>query len=131
MRTIAAYAWEATTAVNETNHLDELQDLLSVDRAQTVDRISSLTKDVFSIVEAARLTATDDEHDSEGSTIAFERSLTSTLLAEATRHLAELDRALERINSGDYGHCERCGEPIALGRLLARPAARTCIRCAA
>lgn len=117
--------------MTDTNRLDELQDLLSVDRAQTLERISSLSRDVESIVEAARLTATDDEHDSEGSTIAFERSLTSTLLAEATRHLAELDRALKRINSGDYGSCERCGEPIAPGRLLARPAARTCMRCAA
>lgn len=116
--------------MTDTNHLDELHDLLSVDRARTWQRISSLSRDVDSIVEAARLTATDDEHDSEGSTIAFERSLTSTLLVEATRHLEELDRALERVSSGDYGSCERCGEPIAPGRLLARPAARTCIRCA-
>lgn len=113
------------------DRLDELHDLLRIDRTDTVARMTSLTKDVDSIVEAARLTATDDEHDSEGATIAFERSLTSTLLAEATRHLAELDQALERLDHGDYGSCERCGEPIAPGRLLARPAARTCISCAA
>lgn len=111
--------------------LTELQGLLGADRERTTDRISALTRDVNSIVAAARLTATDDEHDPEGSTIAYERSLAGALLAEADKHLVELDCALERIVNGDYGRCERCGEPVARERLLARPAARTCIACAA
>jgi RNA polymerase-binding transcription factor DksA len=41
-----------------------------------------------------------------------------------------VDLALARIADGSYGTCERCGEPIGAGRLAARPAARTCIRCA-
>ena len=110
-------------------HLAELHRLLRADRERTAERISGLTRALGSIVEATRLTETDDEHDPEGSTIAYERSLTSTLLAEADKHLAELDRALERIASGDYGSCERCGGLIPSERLLARPAARTCVAC--
>lgn len=41
----------------------------------------------------------------------------------------EIDDALERIESGEYGFCETCGEPIEAKRLLARPEARRCIGC--
>ncbi|MDX6235500.1 MAG: DnaK suppressor protein [Kribbellaceae bacterium] len=107
-----------------------LRELLTADRAATADRIATLSQDLAGMVEAARLVATDDEHDPEGSTIAFERSQTSAFLADARTHLADLDSALERIDAGDYGRCEHCGKPIAAERLLARPSARTCIDCA-
>jgi DnaK suppressor protein len=108
----------------------ELRTLLAADRAATADRIAALSQDIEAIVEAARLVATDDEHDPEGSTIAFERSQATAFLADARKHLDDLDAALKRIDAGDYGRCERCGRPIAPERLLARPAARTCIACA-
>jgi RNA polymerase-binding transcription factor DksA len=92
--------------------------------------ISSLTLRFTSIVEATRLTATDDEHDPEGSTIAYERSHTSALLAAANNHLADVDAALAKITNRSYGRCERCDKTISTERLLARPAARTCIACA-
>ncbi|EFQ83746.1 hypothetical protein HMPREF0063_11409 [Aeromicrobium marinum DSM 15272] len=108
----------------------ELQQQLWADRERTRDRIAGLTGNVASIVEAARDTATDDEHDPEGATIAFERSQAGALLAAARRHLADVDAALDRIAAGTYGRCERCGLAVARERLLARPAARTCITCA-
>ncbi|WP_405060781.1 TraR/DksA family transcriptional regulator [Kribbella sp. NBC_01505] len=110
--------------------LTELRRLLTADREHTRELITSLTENVSTIVEASRLTATDDEHDPEGSTIAFERSQTSALLAAATAHLADVDLALERLTSDTYGRCEHCGAPISPERLLVRPAARTCITCA-
>ena len=39
--------------------------------------------------------------------------------------------ALKRLETGRYGMCERCGQPIGEERLAAQPAAVTCIRCAA
>ncbi len=110
--------------------LTELRELLSADRTRTRDLITALTHNFTSIVEATRLTATDDEHDPEGATIAFERSQTSALLAAATTHLADVDHALARITNNTYGHCEKCNSTISPNRLLARPAARTCITCA-
>ncbi|PWV44775.1 TraR/DksA C4-type zinc finger protein [Nocardiopsis sp. L17-MgMaSL7] len=108
----------------------EIRGLLTADRERTSALILSLTRSFDSIVEATQDTATDDEHDPEGSTIAFERSHTSAALAAAERHLADVDAALERIAQGRYGRCERCGEPVSPERLLARPVARTCIACA-
>lgn len=112
-------------------HLTELSELLTADRARTTERIVALSGNVTSIVEAVRFTATDDEHDPEGATIAFERSQASSLLASATEHLTDVDLALRRITEGAYGSCAVCGAPIPVERLLARPTARTCIACAA
>ncbi len=40
-----------------------------------------------------------------------------------------LERALERIKDGTYGHCRSCGELIHLERLKAVPHATLCIQC--
>src|SRR5436190_10347107 len=37
--------------------------------------------------------------------------------------IAKIDSALRRIDEGEYGWCEVSGEPIGLGRLIARPVA--------
>jgi RNA polymerase-binding protein DksA len=41
--------------------------------------------------------------------------------------ITEIDNALERIANGTYGKCERCGKPIPLKRLEARPFSTLCI----
>ena len=41
----------------------------------------------------------------------------------------ELLTALERIELGEYGECESCGETIGVKRLMARPVADLCIDC--
>ncbi|QCB50548.1 molecular chaperone DnaK [Rhodococcus sp. PAMC28707] len=71
----------------------------------------------------------DDEHDPEGSTIAFERAKVIGLARDAEDEVRELDSARERVASGSYGVCERCGSAIADPRLEALPAARRCIVC--
>jgi len=37
--------------------------------------------------------------------------------------ITKIDAAIRRIEDGDYGFCEVSGEPIGLGRLVARPIA--------
>jgi RNA polymerase-binding protein DksA len=50
--------------------------------------------------------------------------------AVISNDIASVRRALDRIDEGTYGECVRCGEPIAEGRLEARPEASLCIACA-
>lgn len=45
------------------------------------------------------------------------------------RLLKEVVSALQKINEGGFGDCERCGEAIAEKRLEALPFARYCIDC--
>jgi RNA polymerase-binding transcription factor DksA len=108
-----------------------VSEALAGDRASTVQRIAALTREFDGIVESAALGATDDEHDPEGATIAFERAQTASLLEQARARLADMDQAIRSIEAGIYGICEDCGQPISAERLAARPAARTCIGCAA
>jgi RNA polymerase-binding transcription factor DksA len=103
---------------------------LLTERARVVAQIEALTQEFEGIVEAAELVATDDEHDPEGHTIAFERQLVASLLSEARSHLRSLDDAIARLATGTYGLCESCGQPIGEERLAALPATRTCIGCA-
>jgi DnaK suppressor protein len=106
------------------------RDLLESEHSRTEQRHAALTEDHAGMVEASRDTNADDEHDPEGATIAFERSQVDALVRQARQHLTEIDSALQRLVDGTYGTCERCGEPIALARLEARPTARTCVGCA-
>jgi DnaK suppressor protein len=57
----------------------------------------------------------------------FERELGTGLEEGAQQMLEQIERALARIDEGTYGICERCGQPIAEERLLAKPAATLCI----
>jgi DnaK suppressor protein len=103
---------------------------LTRDRDSTAMRIEALTRDLDGVIEAASDVATDDEHDPEGATIAFERARVAALLDGAAAHLIDIDRASDRLRDGSYFDCEQCGQPIASERLEARPVARTCIACA-
>jgi DnaK suppressor protein len=107
-----------------------VREVLAAERAEIVGRIGALNRSMEDIVSASLSANGDDEHDPEGSTIAFERAQVAALLAQATAHLTESTEALRRLEAGGYGHCERCGAAIARERLLARPTARTCIDCA-
>jgi DnaK suppressor protein len=111
--------------------VDRAVDLLAAERRQTLQRLTGLTRDFDTVVAASRDTNADDEHDPEGATIAFERSQIGALARQARHHLDEIDAAVARLEAGTYGTSERCGTPIGEERLAARPAARTCIRCAA
>jgi DnaK suppressor protein len=103
---------------------------LAAEREETVERIAALERQIEGLAEEQALTAHDDEHDPEGVTIASQRAQLQGLLAGARRDLAALDRAADRLATGLYGRCVRCGGDIGEARLEALPAAETCIACA-
>ena len=103
---------------------------LAQERQAALDLLASLERDFSAIVEASGRANADDEHDPEGATIAFERQHVAALLDQARRQLAQADAAILRLDTGHYGMCEQCGQPIPAARLTARPTATTCIGCA-
>ena len=110
--------------------MEALRRALDAARVEAEARLASLIDEYDAVVAASRDTNADDEHDPEGSTIAFERSQIGTVVRLARHQLVEIEAAQARLDAGTYGSCETCGEPIGEARLEARPAARTCIRCA-
>jgi RNA polymerase-binding transcription factor DksA len=103
---------------------------LAAERADTLERLSGLEREFRGIIESADTAGTDDEHDPEGATIAFERQHVAALLSQAREHLTQIDAAMRKLAEGSYGRCERCGQDIGAARLAARPAATTCMSCA-
>jgi DnaK suppressor protein len=107
-----------------------IRDVLNMERAETLARIHAMQSDLDAIVDASANANSDDEHDPEGSTIAYERAQVTALLGGAQMNLEDLDRALARLSAGDYSVCERCNSQISAERLAALPAGRTCFDCA-
>ena len=81
-------------------------------------------------MEATSDVATDDEHDPEGHTIAWERQQIAALLDETRTTLVAIEAAEQRLDDGTYGFCVTCGREIAAARREALPATLTCVDCA-
>jgi DnaK suppressor protein len=45
--------------------------------------------------------------------------------------IRQIEQALDRINTPDYGVCSECGEEISFTRMKARPTAELCVECQA
>ncbi len=93
-------------------------------------QIVALTRSFDDIVEAAVQSNVDDEHDPEGTTIAFERQQVAALLRQAKADREALLLARGRVEQPSYGVCEYCQGFIGVERLLALPSATRCITCA-
>ena len=92
--------------------------------------LAELQRDHDRLVAASEGANADDEHDPEGATVGFERAQLAASIERIRGRLRELDEAANRVATGTYGRCQQCGAPIGAERLAARPATRTCIRCA-
>ena len=114
----------------DAGRLESARALLLADRARTLERLQDLRADVAAIIAASEGSNADDEHDPEGSTIAFERAQTDALAQQAARHLVAIAAALVRVDDGTWGTCEACGRGIPPERLEARPTATTHVDCA-
>ena len=58
-----------------------------------------------------------------------DRELSLLLNKRDRKKLLAIDEALEKIEEGNYGICQECGEQIGAGRLRAVPLADYCIDC--
>ncbi len=60
---------------------------------------------------------------------AFELEKRLALEKKLRGTLAEIEHALEKYETGTYGLCDSCGQPIELTRLEALPQANLCLSC--
>ena len=65
----------------------------------------------------------------EGDAEIFEREKNAALIAVLERKLKDIDAALRSMERGQYGTCERCGNPIEPARLEVKPDATLCLSC--
>ena len=58
-----------------------------------------------------------------------ERELSLLMRDRGRDRLEAIEEAIQRMQAGDYGFCEECGDPIPKRRLIAMPLARMCVNC--
>lgn len=59
--------------------------------------------------------------------ITYQENLSTSSNLES--YLDEVEAAIERIEQGEYGYCEKCNIGISLDRLKVFPAAKICMDC--
>jgi len=72
----------------------------------------------------------DDRPDElDQATTDSEQAMRMRLRNRETLYLKKIEEALTRIEAGEFGECETCGEDIEVRRLEARPTATLCVAC--
>jgi len=94
-------------------------------------RRSVLERRLQRIGDDMRRTQGPLDADSEEQAVELENaSVLDALDASGHDELTEIHAALDRLASGEFGVCGKCGEDIPVGRLQVVPTARTCASCA-
>jgi DnaK suppressor protein len=107
-----------------------LLEIVEAAQQRTARQVASLEAVVAAIVEGSELVSTDDEHDPEGATIAYERAQASALLRQARADLDALVVTRRQLESGQRVVCAVCGRDIDRERVAALPTASRCVQCA-
>ena len=68
-----------------------------------------------------------DENFADSAQVAGQQGANRALSGQLAENLAEVERALAKMDDGTYGRCERCGKDIGDARLEAMPATPYCI----
>ncbi|MBH9551294.1 RNA polymerase-binding protein DksA [Inhella sp. 4Y17] len=89
--------------------LEALRESILSNAGETTEH---LREDTTIVPDPADRATIEEEHALELRTRDRERKL-----------LKKIMQSIARIDSGDYGYCDETGEPIGLGRLIARPTA--------
>ena len=103
--------------------LKKFQDLLEEKREDILKRAQQtlsqdMTLDVDDLPDEMDLAASE-----------YLQSFTFRLRGREKVFLDKIQKAIERIEEGNFGTCEECGEEISAKRLEARPETTLCIRC--
>lgn len=103
--------------------LKRFQKVLEGKRDALMDNARSL-KDGGMVLDQNDLPDEMDLASSEGM-----QSFEFRLRGREKTFLGKIERALKKIEEGEFGVCESCEEPISVKRLEARPETTLCIRC--
>lgn len=101
-------------------NVQEIRKRLQQEREETLTNIARLREGMTYDLETSP---------EEGDPDIWEREKIASLIRSLENKLAEIDRALRMTERGDYGLCERCGQPIDPARLKVMPTATLCLKC--
>ena len=99
-------------------------------------RLEEAVEDYERVLEEARLTESSsdrspDPGNAEASSMKLEYAKELSLEQNTLDLLSKVNHALERVETGEYGFCEVCGNPIPVERLEVLPYSTLCVEDAA
>ena len=99
-------------------------------KKKLADERNSLAYNNRMSAEELGLANTDDVNDEVDAAIAdYEGSHLLRFRKREVFYVKKIEKALKKIELGEYGECTECAGPIKFERLLARPTAEMCIFC--
>ena len=90
------------------------------------DRLSRMRQELHDNAASTSASLRENEivaDPADRATVEEEHALELRVRDRERKLLKKIDEALNRIAEGEYGWCEETGDPIGIGRLLARPTA--------
>lgn len=106
--------------------LEKIRKLLEREKKNSLKQLSAISAD-DPFADPDRLVdnaASDTEAKEE---TGHERA--EALKKELTEKISRIDAAITLIDSGEYGKCQSCGQPIDISRLKIMPTATLCVDC--
>jgi RNA polymerase-binding protein DksA len=97
-------------------------------RARLLEQGEALSESLGISLEEEAGDESSDQHLADVGAVTLNRELDLSMRENVEHLLEQVDRALEKIEEGTYGLCDRCGQPIEEGRLQAMPEATLCLR---
>jgi RNA polymerase-binding protein DksA len=101
-------------------------------RETLIEKRAELVGDVALLEDQALRSTEEDvsvDHMADHGSDSFEQDQTIGLIERESGVLREIQQALKKLKSGDFGLCEECGGRIKKARLRALPYARLCLDC--
>jgi len=111
--------------------LEKYKKLLLAKKKVLLEEMAQTMKDRVSttIRESTGDISSYSYHMADQGTDAMERELGFMFASKSGRLVYHIDQALQRIETGEFGKCVKCGKSISAARLKAVPHARMCIEC--
>ena len=120
-KTAASISDEEVLAMPDEQYMSALQ--MAFFRLKLVQLITDILANAGETTEHLREDTVIVPDPADRATIEEEHALELRTRDRERKLLKKIEQSIGRIDSGDYGYCDETGEPIGVGRLLARPTA--------
>ena len=109
--------------------LEDLRQRLLEERAELESQLTTIEETSFATSQSDMSGEVSfDEENADAGTFTFERERDLSIENNVRDLMGKIDRALARMDEGQYGVCSRCGKPIEKARMKALPYVDLCIK---
>ena len=98
-------------------------------KALLSDQLEELQRKADGTVSDLLLLSVHSADPLDTSAMEADRSFTLRIRDRESKLINKIKAALDRLEEGEFGVCDMCGEDIGVARLRARPVTTFCIRC--